>query len=274
MARSRRLTPTQKLQQEAIAMRKRLTSKTYRIKNTTGVDIAGTGLDIRKPAAEVRKMNASQLRSYLRQGEAFVKQKVELVGNGSIPRTAWQQYQVVERRFNREAKKRLEAYKDVVLPGDMESIGERAKKRVTNMRMDQESINRPMEPVKRNVEHIRDLRSLELLRQDLERRMKPEFYSTALEQSRETAIKSLIKMGMDQDTINWVDQMPDDAWDMLWNYGNFANSLFSRYDSLMKQAANIQVDRGYKAIGEEAENDIRDTILWARTFIEQRKAES
>lgn len=263
---------TRQLQREAIAMRRKLTSKIGRINKRSDADITGSSMDIRASASEINKMNARQLRSYINRGNQFLSSRVDYVqGNRGalIPRQLWDSYQRTERAFNREAGRRLAQYSDVVLPGERQTIGSREKDRRKDRRMNNEAINRPIDAIHRDIEGIRSATHLAKLEQDLRRRLEPGYYEDSLQRARDTINKALTKMG-EQDAIKEFAEMSDAELDMLWNYGGLPDSIFSRYESIMKQASNIQEDRGFRALGDMGESEIRDTLKWAQAFRHNR----
>lgn len=271
MAKSR----VDELRAEAKAIRKNLTSKVSRIARVQNVNIAGTNLDPRIPAAKIDSMNTRQLQSYLNKAHTFLDRRTGYVrGKGGVPLplSEWQAYKAVERANNRLARKRLEKYGDIQIPGTTMTAREREGNRSRNPRMRNTASNRPIDIVIReNAEGFSTVEGLRKIRRQLEKRLTKKHLVKSMKKTRQTAIKAYTKMG-NQAMLRSIRNMSDEMLDFLWNYGGLAESTFSRYENLVSSTTETLEARGFEKVSADAESDIEETLKWAETFDKFKKS--
>lgn len=259
----------ERLRAQVRKRRSAVTSKIWRIRKNTGVDISGHSDDPRRPANAIKRYNKPQLNAYLRELNNFMSRDVGYVAgadNTPISKKLWNRYKRLERRYNRIGDEHFDRIADMFIP----AAGITIRQRENLMRPDikhagLEDHTRPYAPVDRKARHIQSPKALEKLIKTLEEKTKSGYNEKRIADAKIQAKKMLTLAGMSGEAKE-IDKLSTNQMDILWNYTNFASSISLWYHTkiLKNQRGNDQ--RWYDSVMEDSENEFREFLGWGRTL--------
>ena len=236
-------------------------AKASRILKGTGAAVAGSEFDPRRDSARTRGYNATQLRSYLAQLDAFRNPKVQFVGGAKgapLPKHLWQRYLNIQTTYGGKVAEELGSVADVKLQSG-QTVAEREATFMPEKRSALgRSANRPLGTVELEPGNIASVKALESLEDRLRRRINPNHVDRTLKYQRGTMVEMLERLG-ESDLIKGAEGMTHKQFNVLWNYTDFADFLSQRYESVkhMNVAEEVRTSDEFRA-------EIRTTLKWAK----------
>ena len=251
--------PIDRQRAEAIAARRRMTAKISR-EAKRGISLTGTDYDIRKSADQVKKMTSAQLTKYLAQSNQFLDRRTRFVktAGGPVSTPDINRYREVESKVNQLAKAEFERFKDRKVLGSNNTVGQKAKLYGKKGTAANETTNRPLSEVVRDVKNINGLQGLKTLTRAAEKRLTKTYMKEAMKKTRRTAIKTFTAIG-DPRLLKWVKGMTNEQLNFLWNYGGLAQAAYARYP---EPGEAVDDGRGYDAISENSSGAIEEGMAW------------
>ena len=252
--------------------RSAVTSKIYRIKRSTGVNIAGERDDPRRVTRDPLKMNTAQLRKYYRQLDSFMSRDVAFIpgANGTlISKSRWREYVEYQSKYNKIGEQHLKGISAIEITGEGMTVGQReATFNPDSLRAQGDVVNRPYSRMSRTPENINGGEALERLIVDLKRKTSKAFLPAEIAKSREQMNDMLDIIG-NQSLTSKMNGLSDKQFDVLWNYTNFATNLSLMYQILKIKSSKAILspkDRWYESVAEDAVEDIDELTTWAHTL--------
>lgn len=259
------------LRKEVEIKRRRATSKVSRLRSK-GVEITKSDYDPRRNPKVEKRYTEKQLRSYIAELDAFnsrTNQYVPGLYGNPIPRQKWEQYKRLENAVNLKAQSRLNRFKDIKLPGQEITIEQRdmilapAKKGRPGMPGVQGG--RPINEIVRESSTIKNVNAVDKLIMNAGRKLTGKYANKILRSQRTAMQKMMDNVGVSDDIKSIANDLPDEQFDMLWNYTSFPTSLSLTYGIRNNQVGGIS-ETGLKTITENSMVEIEDYVKWAGKF--------
>jgi hypothetical protein len=263
------------LRREAEIKRKRATAKVSRLRSK-GVEIPKSNFDPRRAPKIENRYTEKQLRSYISELDSFNSRKTQFVpglyGN-PIPAEKWNQYKRLETAVNITARKRMEKFADVVLPGQETTIAQRdailAARRVGSPLMSGREGSRPVNEYTRNNQTIKDVNAIDKLIMNAGRKLEGKNIKRILNSQRKAMSKMMINVGVPDDIQEMANGLNDEQFDLLWNYTPYPNALSITYGIKNNGAMGISAVAA-NTITEDSMSEVSDYVRWASKYGKKR----
>lgn len=254
------------LLKSAIKAHKNATKKVSRLK-AKGVAIGNTRNDPRENLAAVRQMSPVQLRQYrMSLGEFNSRETAFVAGVKGAPlsKVKYDQYKRLEAKYNAGLKNKIDSIKDVKIPGNDLTIGERYNKMVPKGRSISGASSR-FHPYDRRAKGFPSNKALDVAIEDLERRLVPGFQSQQDTKLREN-FEELMKFSGRPDVLKASQGLTAEQFDILWSFDNMVSSIVENYAAVMDMLSGDD-----ESMEREAINEVYDDILDKMKAIKKKK---
>lgn len=256
----------------AIVRKKRaaVTAKENRIKRNTGVDLKGTKDDPRRPPSIIKKYNETQLKSYLKNLDNFLRRDNGYVADASgglIPKREWLKYKRAERKYNKVVIQHYQEIADIKDPYRNVTIREAEALYVPNAKRAQGEIrHRPYNEINRDPRNIKSRDALAKLQAQIDGKLDKGYLPKAIAAGRDQANKMLDNAGLSK-LKTALGKLSDKQFNVLWNYWGFATRLSQIGASDPRISGNIE-DKSDRLSSQEKDS-IKEDIT---EFIDSAKA--
>lgn len=254
------------------AVRKRrsaVTSKIWRIRKNTGVDIANHPDDPRRPPSVIRKYNKPQLIKYLRDLNSFMSRETGYVAgaNGvAIPKKTWGEYKRLERKFNQIGDKKFEEMANLFLPTHGMTIRQREEMLKPSVpKAGGENTTHPYTKMDKKSKNIASAEALNKLLIDMQRRLKGNYNASTIKAQREEMKEALGRLGITEYNKR-ADKLSNQQFDMLWNYAKVGNKIYDMYHVMKMMSTRSSDSRWYDSVIEGNENELGELFDWAESI--------
>lgn len=254
-----------------------VSNKIYRIRISTGVDVAGHPDDPRRPPAVIKKYNKAQLSTYLRDLNSFMardNQYVAGAGNVALPRKLYKAYKNLEDRFNLIGDKKFEEMADIFLPTHGMSIRQREAMLTPSVpKAGGENTTHPYTHMDKKAKNIASVDALKKLIADMNRRLKGGYNASMIKLQREEMRNALDRVGMHELKARG-DKLSNQQFDMLWNYAKFGNKIYDLYHVMKMMSTRSSDARWYDSVVEDSSNELGELFDWAESISPENVDES
>lgn len=253
-----------RLREEIKAKHRAATSKISRNRRQKGIDFKGTSLDPRVNASKIAKYTVQQLQAYGRRLDEFnsrSNQFVPGVGGVPLPRAKFNEYKSLEERHNSIGAARMNERGEFTAPGSGMSIREREESVRSKVKARGDVYNRLFAEVNRPSHEFNDVKGLERMIKDMEKKNGREFIPQSLTNQRNQARQMLNELGVPS-LMNKLDRLTEHQFDILFNDTNFANTASLRYE-MMKALASGNARPSDASMSEDTQRDIQEQLRWA-----------
>jgi len=248
------------LRNEARRMHRNATRKGSRMR-AQGYEVSGTKNDPRRELGKVKKYNTKQAQAYIDNLKKFNSRSVGYVKSGGdepFTRSQWSNYKRQENRYNKIASRYNETFKNVKLPNQTMTIGQRDEMKTANRKQAFGTpTNDPYATIKKRSASIKSPRALAALAQDMGRKLKSGYLTEKVATQRQQYMQMLEKMG-DSELMKKSEQMSEGQFAIAWNHGKLAESTAARY-----VAGDIEIGSASGQIEDDNGADSRDIVDWA-----------
>jgi hypothetical protein len=252
-----------RLRAEARRLHANATKKVSRMKRINGIAISGTDLDPRKPRAEINSMTSRQLTAYHAKLQKFNARTTGYVPSegGAIPRSQWSEYKRLEARHNKRVQVYEAMTKDIGLPGQDMTIGQRrATMPADRVKAFSTATNKPLTRFERQSKGINGPKALQKLIAQMNGKLTPDYVQNTVKEQRKQYERMLEIIG-DQELIEKSKQMTDGQFNLAWNEGKLADSTVSRY-----VVADVEIGGASGRIEDDSNDDSHRWVDWALTL--------
>lgn len=254
------------LLKSVIKAHKNATKKVSRLK-AKGVAIGNTRNDPRENLAAVRQMSSVQLRQYrMELGEFNSRGTAYVPGVKGAPlsKARFDEYKRLESKYNERLKRKIDGIKDVKIPGNDLTIGERYNKMVPKGRSISGASSR-FHPYNRHSKGFPNNKALDAAIDDLQNRLVPGFQSQQDRKLRDN-FEELMKFSGRPDVLKASQALTAEQFDILWSFDNMVSSIVENYAAVMDMLSGDD-----ESMEREAINEVYDDILDKMKAIEKQK---
>lgn len=255
------------LRADIARMRKAVTRKISRLKQSHDVVVSGTHYDPRRAARSEDRFNESQLVSYKNSLGAFLdrgNQYVPDANNKPLPRDEFREYKRLETEYNRNVNEYFAKMQDVKLPNG-ETIRERMARFTPDHRqMGNVNVNAPYQPPSRDSTNINGLTGLQKLTADMRKRLTENYFTRINEESRKQ-FKQMAELLNSPKLARTIEGLKDEQFAALWNYTPFATSVSILYETQLKLLSDKESPYNTDVF-DNAVNTANELANWARTL--------
>jgi len=248
------------LRDEARRVHRNATRKASRMR-AQGYEVSGTKNDPRRNLGNVKKYTTKQTQAYIDNLKKFNSRSVGYRKSGGaepFTRPQWNVYKRNEDRYNTIAKRYNETFKNVKLPNQDMTIGERDEMKTANRKQAFGTpTNDPYAIIKRRSASIKSPKALAALAQDMGNKLKSGYLTEKVATQRQQYMQMLEKMG-DTDLLEKSKQMTEGQFAIAWNHGKLAEATAARY-----VAGDIEIGSASGQIEDDNSADSRDIVDWA-----------
>lgn len=247
------------LLKSVIKAHKNATKKVSRLK-AKGVAIGNTRNDPRENLAAVRQMSSVQLRQYrMELGEFNSRGTAYVPGVKGAPlsKARFDEYKRLEAKYNSRLKNRIDGIKDLKIPGNDLTIGERYNKMVPKGRSISGASSR-FHPYDRRSKGFPSNKALDAAIDDLNKRMVPGFEAQQDRKLRENFMK-LMEFSDRPDILKAAESLNADQFDILWSFDNMVSNIVENYGAIMDMLGGDAESMEREAIN-EVYDDIKEKI--------------
>lgn len=260
----------QRLRQELKQRRVAVSNKINRIARNTGAKVAGSEFDPRRRAGIEKNYNKAQLQRHLAELNQFMHRGNQFVGgDGGSPirRSTWN----VTARRNQEVVSAAKAHMDAmtnipaplmgqVNPGERgQTIGE---SRAMMSTRGQATVKGPYSMELLSPGQVAGERAAQILSNNFLKQLKSNYLPAKIGEGRDNLKKALNIMG-EESLVDKVDDLSDDAFDVLWFGSAFAEITFMKYDIEQARAAGTSKEKWQDKMVDNAFDDIGTFLQWA-----------
>lgn len=215
-------------------------SKVSRLKNSGGVNIAGTQHDVRRDIKKVERYNTPQLKAYLSKLEGFTSRSTRFIGDKHgrvMDPDKWARYKELERAVKAKEEREYSRIKDVRLPQPGTSkkskksytIDDRNRSILPTRRGGKNrTTNSPFNSPVRKPHQIASERSLDVLMEGLLKRLAGGYKSTEIATQRRIFDDMLATIGNDK-LRDDVSELSDREFDIMWNHTSMPDDIVDIY---------------------------------------------
>jgi hypothetical protein len=260
------------LRSEIARLRKAVTRKVSRLKQTHDVYLSGTQFDPRRAPRTESKYDSRQLRSYANDLAGFLDRGNQFVPdarNRPIPRDEWRTYKRLESQYNKRVDAYFEQMKDIRLPGfagqQGETLGQRMAKMTPDHRqMGNVNVNAPFQPPNREEGTVSDRSRLAKLTADMRNRLEPGYFGKLIEDSKEQ-FRQMADLIDEPDLKGLTEGITDEQWAALWNYTPFATGVSILYENQLKLLSDKEKPYNSDILRNSVAASV-ELAKWARTL--------
>ena len=250
-----------KLRSEVMRAQRLASDKMRRLKKSTGANVKGSEFDPTRDTSKVRRYNASQLKSYLSELNAFRDRSVQFLGGSKgapIPRAAWNRYASVQATYNKMAQHDFASVAGIKLQGG-QTIGEREATFLPDERSaGGRAANRPKGGINIKPGQVFSADALPMLEGRLRSRMAGQYQFNAIAAQRIELGEMLGRAGL-EDLRPMVGKMNDRQFNALWNYTDFPDFISTRYEAMKHMSASEEAH-----VSDEFRGEVVGTLKWAQ----------
>lgn len=248
-------TSREKLLADVVRVHKNATRKVSRL-NSKGVKIAGTRNDPRENLKDVRNMSTRELREYRQTLGVFNSRDSSFVAGvkgKALDASKFREYKRLEALYNKGLKDRLKDIKDVKIPGNDLTIGERYERMVPKGRSIGGGTSR-FHPYDRSSKGFPNDKAIDKAIEDMEKRLVPTFIAQQDQKIRENFMK-LMQYSDRPDVLKAAQALTPEQFEILWNFDNLISNAVENYQ-IMMDLLTAKAD----ATDREAANEVYDQM--------------
>lgn len=254
----------ERLRAEVLARHTAANRKVSRLRREKGVEVEGTSHDIRRDISKVKRYNTAQLNSYLKQLNSFTDRSTQFVAGkqgAPIPIQKWRAYEKVERKYNELVRSHDSQFGDTFVPTSGMTIAQRAAMMTPDKVVAHGTATaKPYSVLSRKPNRIKDAEALEKLRKDVEKKLSPDYLDKRIKQSRRE-MRDMLKVIGAPDLQAQADKLTDYQFNILWNYGGFAEAISASYAIVTSKNEKGEA-RWHASMFEDRGRDAKQLLDW------------